>query len=52
MHFIGYCEETKGYRLYNPQTEKLMISHDVFFDEKEECEWNQNVQQQTPSIIV
>ena len=31
---IGYCEETKGYRLYNPRTEKLMISRDVFFDEK------------------
>lgn len=34
--FIGYCEETKGYRLYNLETEKLMISCDVLFDEKEE----------------
>ena len=31
---IGYIEETKGYRLYNPQSEKLMISQDVLFDEK------------------
>lgn len=52
MHFIGYCEETKGYRLYNPQTEKLMISRDVLFDEKEEWQWNHYVQQQTPSIFV
>ena len=34
--FIGYCEESKGYRLYNPETKKLMISRDVLFDEKEE----------------
>ena len=34
--FIRYCEETKGYRLYNPETEKLMISCDVLLDEKEE----------------
>lgn len=34
--FIGCSKETKGYILYNLQTEKLMISLDVLFDEKEE----------------
>jgi len=32
--FIGYCEKTKAYRLYNPQNKKLLVSYDVFFDEK------------------
>jgi len=50
--FIRYNGETKGYRLYNRETEKLMISGDVLFDEKEEWQWNSDVQQDTPSIVV
>lgn len=26
---VGYCETTKGYRLYNPNTRKIVISRDV-----------------------
>lgn len=32
--FIGYCEISKAYRLYNPKTHKVVISRDVIFDEK------------------
>ena len=31
--FIGYNDESKGYRLFNPKTKKLVISRDVIFDE-------------------
>ncbi len=31
--FISYCEETKGYKLYNPRSQYVIISCDVVFDE-------------------
>lgn len=31
--FIGYSEKSKAYRLYNPLTNKLIVSRDVIFDE-------------------
>ena len=33
--FIGYIEESKAYRLYNPSTKKLIVSRDVQFIEEE-----------------
>ena len=33
--FIGYSEESKAYRLYNPSTKKLFIRRDVQFIEEE-----------------
>jgi len=31
--FIGYSETSKAYKLYNPLTNKLIVSRDVIFDE-------------------
>ena len=39
--FIGYSEESKAYRLYNPITKKYVISRDVLF--KEEEEWDGSI---------
>jgi transposase InsO family protein len=36
--FIGYSSMSKGYRLYNLKTNKVIISRDVVFDEK--AFWN------------
>ncbi|KAM1588480.1 hypothetical protein ACFX10_027488 [Malus domestica] len=36
--FIGYDSNSKGYKLYNPNNGKLVISRDVTFDE--EGEWD------------
>ena len=33
--FIGYSEESKAYRQYNPSTKKFVISRDVQFIEEE-----------------
>ncbi|MCO5566574.1 hypothetical protein L7F22_020251 [Adiantum nelumboides] len=32
--FLGYSEESKGYRVYNPTTKKIVISRDVVFAEQ------------------
>lgn len=31
--FLGYCENVKGYRLFNPDNNKVVISRDVVFNE-------------------
>ncbi|PKI72007.1 hypothetical protein CRG98_007623 [Punica granatum] len=34
--FLGYSDVTKGYRLFNPMTKKVIINRDVTFDEDAE----------------
>ena len=34
MVLLGYEEDTKAYRLYNPRGGKVVVSCDVMFDEK------------------
>jgi len=29
--FVGYCTDTKGYRLWNAERQKLLVSRDVIF---------------------
>ncbi len=31
--FVDYCKKIKGYRLYNPKFQYVIISRDVIFDE-------------------
>ncbi|KAH9751752.1 hypothetical protein KPL71_014419 [Citrus sinensis] len=37
--FIGYDNNSKGYKLYNPNIGKIVISRDVVFDEERECDF-------------
>ncbi|KAH9659148.1 hypothetical protein KPL70_023755 [Citrus sinensis] len=37
--FIGYDNNSKGYKLYNPNNRKIVISRDVIFDEKGEWDF-------------
>ncbi|KAJ0653431.1 putative RNA-directed DNA polymerase [Helianthus annuus] len=37
--FIGYAQECKGYRLYNPVTKKLQVKRNVVFFEQNRWEW-------------
>lgn len=40
--FIGYSSESKGYRLLNPESNKLVVSRDVIFDEMDTWDWKEN----------
>jgi transposase InsO family protein len=39
--FVGYCSQSKGYRIYNPKTKKVIISRDVKFDESAFWNWDE-----------
>jgi hypothetical protein len=39
--FVGYSEDTKGYKLYDPIARKFIINHDVQFMENEA--WNGSI---------
>lgn len=47
MILVGYCESSKGYRLMNPKTHKIVKSRDVAVIEK----YNENVSVPTPCDI-
>ncbi|GAA0187368.1 hypothetical protein LIER_34656 [Lithospermum erythrorhizon] len=44
--FIGICNNTKAYRLYNVETKKVVISRDVVFEEEKSWEWGKEHKQQ------
>lgn len=39
VFFVCYSDESKGFRLYNPITKKLIIRRDVIFYESSCWEW-------------
>ncbi|KAJ4724683.1 Retrovirus-related Pol polyprotein from transposon TNT 1-94 [Melia azedarach] len=40
---IGYDSSSKGYKLYNPNNKKIVISRDVIFDEEGEWDFDPDV---------
>lgn len=44
--FFGYESGTKGYRIYNPINDKLIVSRDVIFDEKKAWNWGEKESRQ------
>ena len=40
--FVGYDKQSKGYKLYNPNTRKVIVRRDVEFDEEGLWDWNIN----------
>ena len=49
--FIGYSLDTKGYKLYNPKTQKVIISPDVTFDEDGIWDWSEEEKRSLPTPI-
>lgn len=41
--FIGYSNESKGFRLFNPKKKELLMSIDVIFDESAASKWEDSV---------
>lgn len=39
---LGFSEESKGYRLYDPKTKKIIISRDVVFEETKSWNWEED----------
>ncbi|KAJ4789254.1 polyprotein [Rhynchospora pubera] len=38
--FLGYCIQSKGYRLYNHVTNKIIVSRNIMFDETASWSWS------------
>ncbi|GKA50384.1 retrovirus-related pol polyprotein from transposon TNT 1-94, partial [Tanacetum coccineum] len=38
--FVGYDKQSKGYKLYNPVTRKVVVSRDVEFEEEGSWDWS------------
>lgn len=38
--FLSVSKESKAYRLFNPLTQKIIISRDVVFDEDNNWDWS------------
>ena len=50
--FVGYSEETKAYKLYNPETQKVIISRDVTFDEDGMWDWSEMQKEPLPVPVI
>ncbi|CAL1407138.1 unnamed protein product [Linum trigynum] len=50
--FTGYSDESKGYRLYNPVKNEVVVSRDVIFDEMAEWNWENPISQSPPSYEI
>ena len=50
--FLGYSNIFKGYRVYNLQTTKLVISRDVKVDEYASWNWNEEKVEKNVLILV
>ncbi|KAH0769068.1 hypothetical protein KY290_013049 [Solanum tuberosum] len=40
--FVGYSSSSKTYKVYNPQTGKMIVSRDAHFTEEEKWNWKDN----------
>jgi hypothetical protein len=55
MVFIGYESGTKGYRFFDPTDNKLVVSRDVVFDEKQPWDWKNEMgstSQQSGTFVI
>lgn len=43
---LGISEESKGYRLYDPVSKKIVVSKDVIFEEEKQWDWDVSYEEQ------
>lgn len=49
---LGVYEESKGYRLFDPKTKRVVVSKDVVFEENKQWDWGENYEEQIRSELV
>lgn len=49
--FVGYCTESKAYKLYNLVSRKVVVSRDVRFDEEERWRWSSGSEPSVAAIL-
>ena len=50
--FLGYSTQSKGYRVYNLQTKKLVISRDVEIDENASWNWEEEKVVKSSTLVL
>jgi len=50
--FVGYCTQSKTYKLYNLLCEKILVRRDVIFNENVSWDWSKEHEQQKITIEV
>lgn len=48
---LGYSEESKGYKMVNPMTKKVIISRDIVFEEEESWDWRRTKEEEKNYIL-
>ncbi|GLU09096.1 hypothetical protein SLE2022_259720 [Rubroshorea leprosula] len=49
--FLGVSNNSKAYKLYNPNTKKIIVSRDVIFDEGKFWEWDEGKAEQKIQVV-
>jgi hypothetical protein len=49
---LGVSDESKGYRLFDPKTKRIVVSKDVVFEEEKSWDWGQNFKEQIDSDLI
>ena len=49
---LGTEPGSKAYRLYNPNTRRVIVSRDVVFDEEKSWNWSKEDKQETESFVI
>ncbi|RDX88105.1 hypothetical protein CR513_30341, partial [Mucuna pruriens] len=49
---LGVSDESKGYRLFNPKTKRIVVSKDVMFEEEKSRDWGSNYKEQIETKLL
>ncbi|CAM8885291.1 unnamed protein product [Rhodiola kirilowii] len=50
--FLGVSEESKAYKMYDPLSNKVIISRDVIFDEQQCWDWERTQKEETDDMLI
>jgi glucose dehydrogenase len=50
--FLSYEPRTKGYRVYDPVKDRLMVTRDVIFNEKKAWNWERGDSKQSSEAAI